>query len=130
MHEVCEFLNAAGVFYIATCEGDQPRVRPFGVAHIFEDKLYIHSGRGKKVSDQMLANPKVELCAFHKGTTLRVAATVVDDTRLEAQQSVLDANPGLKGMYAAGDGKNQVLYLKDATATFSAHGKEPRIVTF
>lgn len=130
MHEVCEFLKSAGVFYIATCEGDQPRVRPFGVTHIFEGKLYIHSGRGKNVSNQMLENPKVEICAFHKGTTLRVAATVVDDTRMEAQESFLDANPALKGMYAAGDGKNQVLYLKDATATFTAHGKEPRTITF
>lgn len=130
MHEVCEFLKAAGVFYIATCDGDQPRVRPFGVTHIFEDKLYIHSGRGKNVSNQMLTNPKVEICSFHKGTTLRIAATVVDDTRMEAQESFLNANPTLKGMYAAGDGKNQVLYLKDATATFTAHGKEPRTIRF
>lgn len=130
MQEVYEFLKSAGVFYIATCEGDQPRVRPFGVTHIFEGKLYIHSGRGKKVSDQMLTNPKVEICAFHKGVTLRVAATVTDDIRMEAQESFLDANPNLKGMYAAGDGKNQVLYLTNATATFSAPGQAPRLVTF
>jgi len=130
MQEVYEFLKSAGVFYIATCEGDQPRVRPFGVTHIFEDKLYIHCGRGKKVSDQMLANPKVEICAFHKGTVLRIAATVVDDERMEAQESFLDANAGLKKMYAAGDGHNQVLYLINATATFSGPGQEPRVVTF
>ena len=129
MQEVYEFLKECGVFYIATCEGAQPRVRPFGVVHIFEGRLYIHSGRGKKVSNQMLANPRVEICAFHKGVTLRVAATVVDDPRMEAQESFLDANPTLKGMYAAGDGKNQVLYLQNATATFAEPGKE-RTVTF
>lgn len=129
MQKVCNFLNECGVFYIATVEGDQPRVRPFGVAHIFEGKLYIHTGAVKPVSKQMHLNPKVELCAFSKGRTLRVAATVVLDERIEAQQSLLDRCPGLAGMYKAGDGNNEVWYLKDATATFSGAG-EPEVITF
>ncbi len=129
MQRVCDFLNECGVFYIATVEGDQPRVRPFGVAHLFEGKIYIHTGAVKPVSKQMHLNPKVELCAFAKGKTLRVAATVVHDERIEAQQSLLDACPGLAGMYKAGDGNNEVWYLKDATATFSGAG-DPEVITF
>lgn len=129
MEKVHSFLKECGVFYIATAEGDQPRVRPFGAAHVFEGKLYIHTGASKPVSKQMHKNPKVEICAFNKGRTLRVAATVVLDERIEAQQSLLDDHPGLAGMYSAGDGNNEVWYLKDATATFSGAG-EPEVITF
>ena len=119
MEKVCQMLKEANVFYLATVDGDQPRVRPFGCAHIFEGKLYIHTGRNKAVSRQMAANPKVEICAFHQGKTLRITAEAVDDPRIEAQASLLDAYPYMKKMYAAGDGNNQVLYLKNATATIS-----------
>lgn len=131
MEQVCQLLKEAGVFYLATVDGDQPRVRPFGCAHIFEGRLYIHTGRSKAVSRQMAANPKVEICAFHKGTTLRIAAEAVDDPRLEAQASLLDAYPHMKNMYAAGDGNNQVLYLKNATATIGGGpGKSTETITF
>ncbi len=130
MQEVYEFLKKSGTYYLATAEGDQPRVRPFGTAHIFEDKLYIQTGRSKPVSHQIAANPKVEICAFTGGQWLRIAATLVDDPRIEAEQSMMDAYPQLAGRYAAGDGNTQVLYLKDATATFSSFTGEPRVVTF
>ncbi|MCD8117516.1 MAG: pyridoxamine 5'-phosphate oxidase family protein [Oscillospiraceae bacterium] len=130
MEEVCEFLKQCGIYYIATCEGDQPRVRPFSTVHIFEGKLYFQTGKVKPVSHQLAANPKVEICGFSKGQWVRVAGTAVEDPSLEAQESLLAAYPSLKGKYAPGDGNNQVFYLKDATATFTAHGKEPKVVTF
>ena len=120
MNEVFEFLKKAGVFYLATVEGDQPRVRPFGAINIFENKLYIQTGKIKNVSKQMQVNPKVEICAFTEGKWLRVAATVVRDDRREAKVSMLDANPSLKGMYSADDDNTEVLFLKNATATFSS----------
>lgn len=130
MEKVCQFLKDAGTYYLATVEGDQPRVRPFGTAHIFEDRLYIQTGKVKEVSKQLAVNPKAELCAFHKGTWLRVAGTLVEDDRLEARESMLEAYPSLKNMYAADDGNTQVLYFQDATATFSSFTKEPEIIKF
>ena len=125
-----KFLKDAQTYYLATVEGDQPRVRPFGTAHIFEDKLYIQTGKVKDVSKQIHANPKVEICAFLNGEWLRVAATLVEDDRVEARQSMLDAYPELQGMYKADDGNTEVFYLKDATATFSSFTKEPEVVRF
>ena len=130
MNEVFEFLKKAEVFYLATVEGDQPRVRPFGAIHIFENKLYIQTGKIKNVSKQMQVNPKVEICAFTEGKWLRVAATVVRDDRREAKVSMLDANPSLKGMYSADDDNTEVLFLKDATATFSSFTEAPKTVEF
>ena len=101
IERVCEFLKEAGTYYLATVEGDQPRVRPFGTAHIFEGKLYFQTGLVKDVAKQMAANPKVEICAFHKGQWLRIAAEAVYDERIEAQTSMLDAYPSLQNMYKA-----------------------------
>lgn len=130
MQKVCDFLKAAGTYYLATVEGDQPRVRPFGTAHIFEGKLYIQTGKCKPVSRQLAANPKAELCAFLNGTWLRVEATLVEDDRFEARKSMLDAYPNLRAMYDENDGNTQVLYLKDATATFSSFTAAPETVMF
>ena len=120
MERVCEFLKTAGVYYLATVEGDQPRVRPFGTAHIFEGKLYIQTGKIKPVSKQIAANPKAELCAFKDGVWLRVACQLVEDDRIEAKKSMLDAYSNLRAMYDENDGNTQVLYLKDVVATFSS----------
>ena len=130
MQEVHDFLKKCGAYYLATVEGDQPRVRAFGTIHLFEGKLYIQTGKVKDVSKQMAANPKVEICAFDGNEWLRVAATVVDDPRLEAKESMLEDYPMLKGRYAADDGNCQVLYLKDAVATFSSFAGAPRTVEF
>ena len=130
MKEVCEFLKEAGTYYLATVEGDQPRVRPFGTAHIFEDKLYIQTGLKKDVAKQMATNPKVELCAMSGGKWLRISAEAVHDPRIEAQQSMLDAYPSLQGMYKAGDGNSAVYYLKNAVATFSSFTEPPKTVRF
>ena len=130
MERVCKFLKDAGVYYLATAEGDQPRVRPFGTAHIFESKLYIHTGKVKPCARQIQANPKVEVCAFHNGTWLRLAGQLVEDDRVEAKKSMLDAYPNLRGMYDENDGNTQVLYFTNATATFSSFSAPPETVTF
>ena len=130
MERVCEFLKNAGVYYLATMDGDQPRVRPFGTAHIFEDKLYIQTGKTKPVSKQLSVNSKSELCAFKDGTWLRVAGELVEDDRVEAKKSMLDAYPNLRAMYNENDSNTQVLYLKNATATFSSFTAAPEVITF
>ena len=130
MKRVYNFLKDAGVYYLATVEGDQPRVRPFGTVHIFENKLYIQTGKVKPVSRQLQANPKAEICCFADGRWLRVAGTLVRDDRVEAKQHMLDAHPSLKAMYSAEDGNTEVLYFKDATATFSSFTEPPRTITF
>lgn len=120
MERVVEFLKEAGTYYLATVDGDQPRVRPFGTAHIFEGKLYIQTGKVKDVSKQIGVNPKVEICAFKDGEWLRVSGTLVEDDRREAKEAMLEAYPHLKAMYSADDENTQVLYFKDATAVFSS----------
>ena len=130
MQEVYEFLKKCGTYYLATVEGDQPRVRPFGTVDLFEDKLYIQTGKVKDVSKQMMANPKIEICAFDGSTWIRIAATAVEDDRIEAQEHMLEGYPSLKANYQPGDGNTQVFYLKDATAVFSSFTAEPKTVKF
>ncbi len=130
MENVVKFLKDAQTYYLATVEGDQPRVRPFGTAHIFEGRLYIQTGRVKEVSKQLMANPKAEICAFKNGEWLRIAGELIEDDRLEARQSMLDAYPALQKMYAADDGNTQVFYFRNATATISSFTHEPQAVKF
>lgn len=130
MREVYEFLKKCGTYYLATVEGDQPRVRPFGTVDIFEDRLYIQTGKVKAVSRQIQANPKVELCAFADGKWLRVTGTLVRDDRVEAKAHMLDNYPSLKAMYSAEDDNTEVLYFKDATATFCSFTDAPTTVSF
>ena len=128
MERVCKFLKDAGVYYLATVEGDQPRVRPFGTAHIFEGKLYIQTGKAKPTSKQLTANPKAEISAFHNGAWVRIAGELIEDDRVEARKSMLDAYPNLRNMYHEDDGNTQVLYFKNAVATFFSFGAAPETV--
>jgi uncharacterized pyridoxamine 5'-phosphate oxidase family protein len=130
MEEVYEFLKKCGVYYLATMDGDQPRVRPFGTALIFENRLYFQTAKAKNVSKQIKKNPKIEICGMSGEQWLRVEAAAVEDDRTEVRQKMLDAHPQLKSMYSADDGNNQVLYLKNATATFYSFGGEPKVVRF
>ena len=130
MEEVFKFLKKCGVFYLATEEGNQPRVRPFGAINIYEGKLYIQTGKSKNVSKQMQINPNVEISGFVDGKWIRLEGKVVRDDRREAKQSLLDANPILKNMYSADDDNTEVLYFKNAKATFCSFTEEPRIVEF
>ena len=130
MEKVLQFLKEAETYYLATVDGDQPRVRPFGTVNLFDGKLYIQTGKVKDVSKQIHANPKVEICAFMNGEWLRVACELKEDDRREARQAMLDAYPSLQGMYSADDGNTEVLYMENATATFSSFTKAPEVVKF
>lgn len=130
MDKVLKFLKDAETYYLATVEDDQPRVRPFGTAHVFEGKLYIQTGKVKDVSKQLHQNPKAEICAFKNGEWLRVSGKLIEDNRNEARQSMLDAYPSLQKMYKADDGNTEVFYFKNATAIFSSFTHEPEIIKF
>ena len=130
MEKVYNFLNEAQTYYLATMDGDQPRVRPFGTILMENGKLYIQTGKSKDVSKQLAKNPKAEICAFMKGTWLRVSAELVNDDDHDVKVKMLDKMPQLKGMYSADDDNMQMLYLKDASATFSSFTDAPETVTF
>ena len=130
MEKIVRFLKDAGTYYLATVERDQPRVRPFGTAHMFEGKLYIQTGKAKPVSKQIAANPKVEICAFKDGTWLRLAGEMAEDERVAAKKSMLDAYPELRAMYDENDGNTQVFYFKNGIATFSSFTAAPKVIEF
>ena len=130
MERICNFLKEAGVYYLATVEGDQPRVRPFGTAIIYEGKLYIQTGKIKPVSKQLAANPKAEICAFKDGVWLRVAGELVEDDRVEAKKAMLDVYTNLRAMYDENDGNTQVLYFKNGVATFSSFAAPEEVIEF
>ncbi len=130
MEEVLKFLKDCGAYYLATADGDQPRVRPFGTINLFEGRLYFQTGKIKEVSEQIHKNPKIEICAFKDGTWLRIAAVAVEDDRREARVSMLKAYPSLAQKYHADDGNTEVLYLKNAVATFYSFTAQPRVIKF
>ena len=130
MEEVQKFLKEAGVYYLATVDGDKPKVRPFGTAEIFEGKLYIQTGKAKDVYKQITTNPNVEICAFKDGKWIRIAGTLVPDDRIEAKKDMLDKNPSLRGMYSEEDNNTIVLYFKDATATIYSFTEAPKVINF
>lgn len=130
MQRVYDFLKNAGTYFLATVDGEQPRIRPFGTVDLFENKIYIQTGKVKTVSKQMQKNPKIEICAMNGDKWLRVEATVVRDERVEAKKHMLDNYPSLQAMYSPTDNNTEVLYLKDATATISSFTEEPVVIHF
>ena len=130
MNTVNDFLKQAGVYYLATVEGDQPRVRPFGTVLLCDGKLYIQTGKSKDVSKQIAANPKVEVCAFQGGKWLRIAGELVRDENRDVRVAMLEKMPSLKGMYDPDDGNMEMLYFKGAKATFSSFTEAPETVRF
>ena len=130
MQQVYNFLKSCGTYYIATVEGDQPRVRPFGTINLFENKLYVQSGHVKPFAQQIEANPKVEICAFNGKEWIRVSGILVEDTRIEAKKSMLDAYPELRGMYDENDENTAVYYIKDGKATISSFTAKPVEIQF
>ena len=127
MQRVLDFLRKTGFYFLATVDGDQPEVRPFGTAEIIDGKLYIQTGHVKPVAKQIAANPKVAICAYdyEQQRWLRVTATLVEDPRVEIKKAMLDAYPGLRQMYDENDGNTAVYYLKDAKATISSFTAPP-----
>ena len=130
MQRVRDFLKQTGFYFLATVDGDQPQVRPFGTAEIFEGKLYIQTGHVKPVAKQIAANPKVAICAYNGKDWLRVNATLVEDPRVEIKKAMLDAYPNLRAMYNENDGNTAVYYLKDAKATISSFTAPPVEIEF
>ncbi len=130
IERVCDFLKESGTYYLATTDNDQPRVRPFGTAHIYEGKLYIQTGKSKDVAKQIMANPKVEISAMVKGDWIRLSGELKLDDRYEAKKSMLDAYPALQKMYSAEDDNTAVFYFENATATFCSFTKEPETISF
>lgn len=130
MQKVYDFLKKAGTYYLATMDGEQPRIRPFGTVDLFEGRIYIQTGKSKSVSKQMQINPKIEICAMDGDKWIRVEATVVRDERVEAKRHMLDNYPSLQAMYSPEDDNTEVLYLKDATAVISSFSEEPVIIRF
>lgn len=130
MKEVYEFLKECKTYYLATTENDQPRVRPFGTVDLYNNKLYIQTGKKKEVSKQLLKNPKIEICAFNGQKWLRVSATAVLEDDIEAQKHMLSSYPELSSLYKPGDGNTEVFSLKNGSATFSSFTEEPKTVNF
>lgn len=130
MQETYDFLKKCGVYYLATVDGERPRVRPFGTALLFENKLYILTSRNKAVARQIAANPRIEISAFQDETWLRLEAELVEDPRIEVQEAMLADYPELRKMYTPGDEVTEVLYLKNAKATFFTFSGERKTTEF
>lgn len=130
MEKVYQFLKSCGYYFLATTDGDQPRVRPFGTVNIFEGKLYIQTGHIKDVAKQIAANPKVEICACNGPEWVRLSGTLVEDERIEPKKAMLDAYPSLRSMYNENDSNTAVYYFKDATAVLSSFTKPSETVKF
>ena len=130
MKEVFDFLKSCGVYYLATAEGDQPRVRPFTSLNYFEDKIYIQTGKVKPVAHQLKDNHKIEISGMAKGSWIRLTGEAVLDGNEVAQQSMLDANPGLEKMYAVGDGNIEVYYIRNAKADICSFTADPKHFEF
>lgn len=130
IERVYKFIEEAQTYFLATVEGDQPRVRAFGTILLFEGKLYIQTGKIKPISKQICANPKVELCACKGGEWLRVSGELVNDDGRAAKVAMLDKMPTLRAMYNEDDGNMQMLYFKNAAATFSSFTAAPETIGF
>ena len=130
MKEVQEFLKNSKVYFLATIDNDKPKVRPFGTAEIFENHLYIQTGKKKDVFKQIEKNNNVEICAFNDGRWIRVSGKLIVDDRVEAKKDMLDKNPSLRGMYDENDDNTVVLYFESGHAVISSFTEEPIIIDF
>lgn len=132
LEKVLAFLDKTNTYFLATADGDQPRVRPFGTVLVYDGKLYIQTGRVKPVSKQLAANPKAEICAFdgETGAWLRVSGELVDDNNRDVKVAMLEKYPAIRSMYDPDDDNTQVLYFKNATAVFSSFAGAPETIQF
>ena len=130
MQRVYDFLKEAGTYFIATVEGDQPRIRPFGTVDIYNGKLGIQTGKKKAFFKQVEANPKVEICAFKNDEWIRVAGELYADDSIEACEHMLQSYNELRSIYTPGDGNCVVLYFKSGKATISSFNAEPVVIEF
>ena len=130
MKEVYEFLKDAKTYYLATVDGNIPRVRPFGTIDLFEDKLYIQTGKSKDVYKQIEKNNNVEICAFKDGKWIRINGKLKVDDRIEAKRHMLDNYPELRGMYSELDDNTIVLYFESFKAVISSFTEPPKVIEY
>lgn len=130
MEKILQFLEEAHTYYLATVEGNQPRVRPFGSILLYDGKLYIQTGKIKDVSAQLKKNPKAEICAFKDGKWIRIETMLLEDNRYEVREAMLNQYPALKKMYQADDGNTQVFYMQNVKATICSFGGSPEVIEF
>ena len=133
MSKAYDFLKECGSFFVATEENDQPRVRPFGVVNLFENKIYFITGKKKNVSKQIQKNPKIEICGLSREkqeTWIRIEAEAVRDDRIEAKKDMLDKNPYLRQLYSEKDDNTEVLYLKNVTARICSFTDKEKVIHF
>ena len=129
MNDVVKYLQGCGTFFLATVEGNQPHVRPFGAVCEFEGKLYIVTNNKKAVYNQMKTNGKVEMCGMNKGTWIRVMGVVKEDTRREARVAMMDANKSaLQSMYTVDDNLMTVFAFESGVATIYSFTEEPKVI--
>ena len=130
MKEVQEFLKECGVYYLATIDGNQPRVRPFGTILCYKDKLYIQTGKRKDVSKQLFANPKAEILSCKGPEWLRVKCELFEADDRDIRVAMLEKMPDLRAMYNEDDGNMIMFELRNVEATFSSFTKAPETVCF
>ena len=130
MKEVLEFLKESKTYYLATVDNNEPRVRPFGTINLFEDKLYIQTGKSKDVYKQIEKNNNVEICAFNNGRWIRVTGKLIPDDRVEAKKDMLDNYPELRGMYDENDENTSVLYFESGKAVIASFTEAPKVIEF
>ena len=130
MEEVYEFLKDVGTYYLATIDGDKPRVRPFGTINIYNGKLYIQTGKKKDVSKQIQNNNNVEICAFKDGKWIRLEGKLIRDDSVDAKKDMLDKYPNLRSMYNELDDNTEVLYFASAKATISSFTENSKLIEF
>ena len=129
MDELLKFLEKNPVFYLATDDNGQPRVRPFGFHMIFNDKFYMVTAFPKKVCKQMEKNPKIEFCSMAPDTHfVRVSGEVVfDNDNMDAKKKVFEVMPDLLKMYGSAENPAMsVFYLKDMHATIASLTEKER----
>ena len=130
MKEVYEFLKKCGTYYLATVDENTPKVRPFGTVNIYNDKLYIQTGKSKNVFKQIENNPNVEICAFDEGKWIRVSGSLKLDDSIDAKKSMLDNYPDLRGMYNENDDNTAVLFFENGNATIYSFTDAPKNIIF
>lgn len=130
MNRIVEKLKEAKIFYLATCEENQPRVRPFGSVTEIDGQIYICTNNTKNCYHQIMKNPQVELCGMlPDGTWIRVEATAVRDDRDSSREAMLNDPTGPKQLYTVGDGIFEVLRLENPVCTLYSFTKEPEHIS-
>ena len=117
MSKINEFLNEAGVFFLATVDGDQPKIRPLGLHLEMDGKELFGIGDFKNVYKQMVKNPKIEIVASKPdGHWMRYTGTAVFETDGKYAEAALEAMPHLKSIYNEQTGNKMMMFhIENAT---------------